>query len=117
MAPYEPEKGYRFNKAKLLVDPYAKAISGKLDWKAPVYGYKVETGDDLQKSDEDSAAGMPKCVVVDNEFDWGGDKPPGTPLVDSLLYEVHVKGFSKLNPNVPRESEGHLCRHGSSLQH
>ena len=104
--PYEPEQGHRFNPAKLLVDPYAKAISGVLDWKKPIYGYKVETGDDLQKSEEDSAAGMCKSVVVDNEFDWGGDKPPGTPLVDSLVYEVHVKGFSKLNPEIAENLRG-----------
>jgi isoamylase len=104
--PWEPEQGQRFNSAKLLVDPYAKAIAGEVDWKQPIFPYKVETGDDLQKCDKDSAAGMPKCVVVDNRFKWEGDCPPDTPLADSVIYEVHVKGFSETNPEVPQELRG-----------
>ncbi|WP_213804806.1 glycogen debranching protein GlgX [Granulicella sp. dw_53] len=104
--PWEPEKGMRFNASKLLVDPYAEAISGQVDWKAPVFAYKVETGDDLQICDKDSANGMPKSVVVAQDFDWGGDCPPQTPLADSVIYEVHVRGFSKTNPNVPEELRG-----------
>ena len=104
--PWEPEKGQLFNPAKLLVDPYAEAISGEVDWKAPVFAYKVETGDDLQKCDKDSAAGMPKSVVVEHTFDWGNDAPPQTPLSDSVIYEVHVKGFSKLNPEIPEKLRG-----------
>jgi isoamylase len=104
--PWEPEKGHRFNASKLLVDPYAKAIAGEVDWKAPVFPYKVETGDDLQKCDQDSAAGMPKSVVIDHHFDWEGDCPPETSLADSVIYEVHVKGFSKTNPDVPEELRG-----------
>jgi isoamylase len=104
--PWEPENGHRFNSAKLLVDPYAEAIVGKVDWKAPVFPYKVETGDDLQKCDKDSAAGMPKSIVVEHRFDWGGDCPPDTPLADSVIYELHVKGFSKRNPKVPAELRG-----------
>src|SRR5450756_91554 len=104
--PWEPEQGHRSNKAKLLVDPYAKAITGNVDWKAPVFSYKVETGDDLQISGEDSAAGVPKSIVVDRTFDWGEDQPLKIPLADSLIYEMHVKGFSKLNPNVPEHLRG-----------
>ncbi len=104
--PWEPEHGFRFNAAKLLVDPYAEAIAGTVDWKAPVFAYKVETGDDLQKCDQDSAAGMPKSVVVDHKFDWSGDCPPETPLSDSVIYEVHVKGFSIRNPMVPEKLRG-----------
>ena len=104
--PWEPEKGQLFNPAKLLVDPYAEAISGEVDWKAPVFAYKVETGDDLQKCDKDSAAGMPKSVVVEHTFDWGNDAPPQTPLSDSVIYEVHVKGFSKRNPEIPEKMRG-----------
>jgi glycogen operon protein len=104
--PWEPEKGQLFNPAKLLVDPYAEAISGEVDWKAPIFAYKVETGDDLQKCDKDSAAGMPKSVVVEHTFDWGNDAPPQTPLSDSVIYEVHVKGFSKLNPEIPEKLRG-----------
>jgi len=103
---WEPEVGFRFNSSKLLVDPYSKAISGRVDWKAPVFPYKVETGDDLQKCDKDSAAGMPKSVVIEHRFDWGNDCPPETPLADSIIYELHVKGFSKLNPNVPERLRG-----------
>jgi isoamylase len=104
--PWEPENGHRFNSSKLLVDPYAKAIAGEVDWKAPVFPYKVETGDDLQKCDKDSAAGMPKSVVIDHHFDWEGDCPPETSLADSVIYEVHVKGFSETNPDVPQELRG-----------
>jgi isoamylase len=104
--PWEPEQGHRFNASKLLVDPYARAISGEVDWKQPIFPYKVETGDDRQKCDQDSAAGMPKSVVVDSRFDWEGDCPPETPLADSVIYEVHVKGFSNTNPEVPQELRG-----------
>jgi len=104
--PWEPEAGLRFNPAKLLVDPYSEAISGAVDWKAPVFPYQLDTGDDLKKCDQDSAAGMPKCVVMDHHFDWGEDCPPETPLSDSILYELHVKGFSERNPAVPEELRG-----------
>ena len=104
--PWNPEAGDRFNSSKLLIDPYAKAISGKVDWKAPIFPYNVETGNDLEKCDKDSASGMPKSIVVEQEFDWGDDCPPETPLADSVIYEVHVKGFSKRNPNVPEKLRG-----------
>ncbi|HEV2272568.1 MAG TPA: glycogen debranching protein GlgX [Acidobacteriaceae bacterium] len=104
--PWEPEQGLRFNSAKLLVDPYAEAIAGKVDWKAPVFPYQVETGDDRIKCDKDSSAGMPKSVVVTHAFDWEDDCKPETPLADSVIYELHVKGFSKRNPNVPEELRG-----------
>ena len=91
--PWEPEKGHRFNYAKLLVDPYAEAISGNVDWKAPIYAYDVASGDDLKIDTQDSAAGVPRSVVVDSKFDWGEDCPPETPLADSVIYEVHVRAF------------------------
>jgi glycogen operon protein len=117
--PWEPENGLRFNSSKLLVDPYAKAIAGTLDWKAPIFPYNIETGDDLEKCDKDSAAGMPKSVVIDGTFDWGGDCPPATPLVDSLIYEMHVKGFSKRNPSVPESIRGTYAglAHPSSIEY
>jgi isoamylase len=102
--PWDPENGDRFNSSKLLVDPYAKAISGDVDWKAPIFAY--QDGDDLKKCDKDSAAGVPKSVVIDDDFDWGGDCAPETPLADSIIYEVHVKGFSERNPDVPQELRG-----------
>ncbi|HVT99150.1 MAG TPA: glycogen debranching protein GlgX [Acidobacteriaceae bacterium] len=104
--PWEPEKGLRFNSNKLLVDPYAKAISGEVDWKAPIFPYDVTTGNDLTRDDRDSAAGVPKSVVMDPHFDWEGDCPPEIPLADSIIYEVHVRGFSKLNEAVPENLRG-----------
>jgi isoamylase len=117
--PWEPEKGHRFNFSKLLVDPYAKAIAGVPDWKAPIFSFQVETGDDLQQCDKDSAPGIPKSVVIDNKFDWEDDQPPSTPLVDSLIYEMHIKGFSKLNPNVPENLRGTYAglAHPSSIDY
>ncbi|HEX4037779.1 MAG TPA: glycogen debranching protein GlgX [Acidobacteriaceae bacterium] len=104
--PWEPEKGLRFNPSKLLVDPYAKAITGDVDWKAPIFPYDVTTGNDLTRDDRDSAAGVPKCVVVDPRFDWEDDCPPEIPLAESVIYEVHVRGFSKRNPDVPEDLRG-----------
>jgi len=104
--PWEPEKGLRFNANKLLVDPYAKALTGEVDWKAPIFPYDVASGDDLKRNDEDSAAGVPKAIVIDSQFDWEGDRPPEIPLADSIIYEVHVRGFSKLNPAVPKKLRG-----------
>ena len=78
--PWEPEKGLRFNSAKLLVDPYAKAISGDVDPKGPIFPYDVMSGDDTKKDEQDDAASVPKSVVVNNSFDWGNDCPPETPI-------------------------------------
>jgi isoamylase len=117
--PWEPEKGHRFNYNKLLVDPYAKAISGTVDWKAPIYAYDVASGDDLKFDAQDSAAGVPRCIVVDNHFDWQDDAPPETPLADSVIYEVHVKGFSIRNPMVPEPLRGTYAglSHPSSINY
>ncbi|HEY6448908.1 MAG TPA: glycogen debranching protein GlgX [Acidobacteriaceae bacterium] len=104
--PWDPKNGLRFNAHKLLVDPYAKALTGDVIWKAPIFPYVVETGNDLSLDVRDSAAGVPKCVVIDERFDWNGDCPPETPLADSVIYEVHVRGFSKLNPDVPEHLRG-----------
>jgi glycogen operon protein len=104
--PWDPQNGYRFNANKLLVDPYAKALTGDVDWKAPIFPYDVTTGNDLTRDDRDSAAGVPKSVVVDPHFDWGGDCSPEIPLADSVIYELHVRGFSKLNPAVPEPLRG-----------
>jgi glycogen operon protein len=104
--PWDPEHGQRFNKAKLLVDPYAEAICGNVDWKQPIFAYNVTSGNDLERDDQDSAAGVPKGVVIDHHFDWGGDCMPETPLSDSIIYEVHVKGYSQRNPLVPEHLRG-----------
>ena len=104
--PWEPERGLRFNASKLLVDPYAKAITGDVDWKAPIFAYDVTAGDDLKRDDQDSAAGMPKSVVVSDKFDWEGDCPPDRSLSDSVIYEMSVRGFSKQNTLIPENLRG-----------
>jgi isoamylase len=105
--PYEPERGHRFNPAKLLIDPYARAITGKVNWRAPVFGYRLGNPDlDLVRDDEDNAWGMPKGVVVDRFFDWDNDRPPRIPWHRSVIYEVHVKGFTIQHPGVPEEQRG-----------
>ncbi len=103
--PYEPERGLRMNPAKLLVDPYAKALHGQVDWKQPVFAYKMG-GDDLIIDEQDSAAGVPKAVVMADDFDWQGDEAPQTPWRKTVIYEAHVKGLTKLHPRVPEEHRG-----------
>jgi len=104
---YAPERGLRFNPAKLVIDPYAKAIAGRVNWDAPVFGYKLGgPNEDFDRDDEDSAWGMPKGVVTNTLFDWQYDRPPNTPLHDSVIYEVHVKGFTATHPDVPEEYRG-----------
>ena len=105
--PYAPEEGHRFNHNKLLLDPYARAHAFDLTWNPAVFGYKMETGDDLTFDERDSAPFMPKCVVVDQNFDWHGE-PTGfrVPWNDTIFYETHVKGFTKLNPKVPEPLRG-----------
>jgi glycogen operon protein len=110
--PWEPEQGYRFNPAKLLIDPYARALDGVVDWSAPVFGYELG-GDDLTRDDRDDAAGVPKGVVVAGRFDWGDDRPPETPLHKSLIYEAHVKGFTERHPDVPEALRGTYAGMGS----
>ncbi len=104
--PYEPEEGHRFNAAKLLIDPYAKAIAGEVDWSDEMFGYVMADGDDLKRDYRDDGWGIPKCVVVDAAFDWEDDRRPERPLAESVIYEMHVKGFSKLCPHVPEEIRG-----------
>jgi isoamylase len=104
--PWDPENGQRFNSKKLLMDPYAKALTGEVNWKGAIFPYDVKTGNDLKRNDRDSATAVPKCVVIDGRFDWNGDCPPETPLADSVIYEVHVRGFSKLNEAIPAKLRG-----------
>ncbi len=105
--PYEPDQGLRFNPFKLLVDPYAKAIAGRVDWNEPTFPYKLgDPAEDHAMDDRDDAAGMQKSVVVNPYFDWEQDRPPRTPLSESVIYEVHVKGFTKCHPDVPEELRG-----------
>ncbi|HLJ15139.1 MAG TPA: glycogen debranching protein GlgX [Bryobacteraceae bacterium] len=105
--PYEPEKGLRFNPAKLLIDPYAKALAGQTDWNAPVFGYPLGDPEaDLKKDDRDDAAAVPKSVVTAPNFDWQHDHPPQIPLHDSIIYEVHVKGLTISHPGLPESIRG-----------
>ncbi len=105
--PWEPERGLRFNPAKLLVDPYAQAISGMMDWNEAIFPYQFGGDDaDLVRDDRDSADGVPKCIVVNPYFDWEYDHPPKIPLSDSIIYETHVRGFSIQNPDVPEQLRG-----------
>jgi isoamylase len=105
--PYEPEKGHRFNPHKLLIEPYAKHIEGRLRWSDAHFGYRVgHSKTDLSFDKRDSGPGMPKCRVIDPAFTWGDDRPPRTPWHDTVIYELHVRGFTKLHPHIPPELRG-----------
>ncbi len=104
--PYAPEEGHRFNPNKLVLDPYAKAIVGHLKWGPELFGYQMESMDDLTYDERDSAPLMPKCRVIDPAFTWGDDRPPATPWEHTILYEAHVRGLTKLNPAVPEALRG-----------
>ncbi len=105
--PYEPENGHRFNPNKLLIDPYAKAISGTIQWHDSLFGYDVHHEEkDLSFSEEDSAPYIPKSVVVDPNFDWEGDNHPKIPYHQSIIYETHVKGLTFLHPEIPENIRG-----------
>jgi isoamylase len=106
--PYDPAGGLRCNPAKLLLDPYAKAIDGDLAWDQRIFGYAFEQGPDAAGGRDlsDSAPAMPRSVVVEPAFDWGGDTSPGISYAETVLYEVHVKGFTATHPDVPPELRG-----------
>jgi len=104
---YAPVQGFRFNHHKLLLDPYAKAIAGSLRWSDALFGYKVgHKKEDLSFDRRDSAPHMPKCQVIDTAFSWAYDQPPQTPWQDTLIYELHVKGFTQGHPLVPSALRG-----------
>ena len=104
---YDPQNGHRFNPSKLLIDPYAKAIAGTIYWNDALFGYEVgNPEEDLSFSETDSAPFIPKCVVVDQTFDWGNDKAPKIPYHQSIIYETHLKGFTQLHPEIPKEIRG-----------
>lgn len=105
--PYKPDTGMRFNPGKLFLDPYAKAISGEIRLGEVHLDYDpYKRGADLVPNFRDSAAYMPKCVVTDPSFDWGEDSPPAVPWGETIIYELHVKGFTALHPGVPEEIRG-----------
>jgi isoamylase len=102
--PYDPESGHRCNPAKLLIDPYAKAIDGDIVWDQAVYGY--QWGNPDEASETDSAPFMPKAVVTNPYFDWGNDRQPDTPYHHSVIYEAHVKGLTMTHPDLPEHLRG-----------
>jgi isoamylase len=107
--PYDAARGLRFNPAKLLIDPYAKAIEGPIRWdRAPTLPYEPDGSDqaDLHPDATDSAPAIPKSVVVDEGFDWQGDRSPRTPWNETIIYEVHVKGFTKIDRRVREDLRG-----------
>ncbi len=105
--PYEPEQGHRFNPNKLLLDPYARKLHGQIKWTDALHGYKVRSRkEDLSFDTRDSAPAMPKGVVVDDHFDWSQDRRPNTPWSETVVYEAHVKGLTKLIELVPPRERG-----------
>ena len=103
--PWEPQAGHRCNPAKLLMDPYAKAFEGEIRWDPAVFPYQLDDPDG-ERSGLDSAPFMPRSVVVDPSFDWGDDRLPRHPANETVIYEVHVKGFTAQHPGVPAELRG-----------
>ena len=105
--PYQPQYGHRFNPNKLLLDPYAKQLSGTLIWDDSVFGYCFEEGPQHPGIDtRDSAAFVPKAVVVNESFDWGNDRPPRIPWPDTVIYETHVRGFTRMHPDIDASTRG-----------
>jgi len=107
--PWDPENGLPFNKSHLLLDPYAKAINGRIDWSDAMFGYDVQSTSedrDLIKKEYDSADGMNKSIVIDNRFDWEGVESPNIPLHKSIIYELHVKGFTATHPDLDPSERG-----------
>src|SRR3954452_466864 len=107
---WDPGQGHRFNAAKLLIDPYAKAIEGAIDWDAantlPYVPTPDEPDADLESDDEDSEPAIPKALVVDEDFNWEGARPPNTTWSQTVIYETHVKGFTKLHPAMREDLSG-----------
>jgi isoamylase len=104
---YDPQHGHRFNPHKLLIDPYARHIQGQVRWSDAQFGYRIgHPKEDLSFDRRDSAAGMPKSRVVDSAFTWGDDHPPHVPFHDTVIYELHVRGFTMRHPGVPPELRG-----------
>jgi len=113
--PYDPANGRRFNPAKLLLDPYSKAIDGTVDWDGPTLLSYVPGGDDadLTLDETDSAPAMPKSVVADERYDWGDDVWPRIPWSETVIYEAHVRGLTMTHPGVPEELRGTYAGLGS----
>jgi len=105
--PYDPTRGHRFNANKLLLDPYAREIAGQIRWNDALFGYRIgDKTEDLAPDRRNSAHGMPKSRVIDTAFTWGDDQPPNTPWHDTIIYELHVRGFTIGHPEVPAPYRG-----------
>ena len=115
---YDADLGLRHNASKLLIDPYARAISGSVQWGPEVFGYVFGEGDD-QVSELDSAQRMPHSVVVDDGFDWSGERRADVPWADTLIYETHVRGFTMRHPDIPEELRGTYAglAHPAAIEH
>ncbi|HEY6057526.1 MAG TPA: alpha-amylase family glycosyl hydrolase, partial [Candidatus Limnocylindrales bacterium] len=116
VGPYDPGRGLRCNPRKLLLDPYAKALTGRITWGPEVLGY---AGHPDEPSPLDSAGSVPRSIVVDPAFDWAGDRKPGVAYADTILYEVHVTGFTRRHPEVPEELRGTYAglAHPAAIRH
>jgi glycogen operon protein len=115
---YSPEEGLRYNPRKLLIDPYARAISGRFSWSPELFGYAPGSEGD-EPSPLDSAPAMPRSVVVNSHFPWGDDQRPNTEWADTVIYEAHVKGFSHLHPDIPADQRGTYAGlgHPAAIEH
>jgi len=102
--PWDPPAGARCNPAKLLLDPYARAVAGHVEWDSAVFGYVQGNPD--RPDHADSAPHVPRSLLMADDFDWGDDRSPRRPMADTIFYEVHVKGFTKLHPDVPEALRG-----------
>jgi isoamylase len=119
---WDPHRGMRHNEHKLLLDPYARAVEGEVGWGQEVYGHVVDArwhGDGELRSDLDSRGAVPRCVVVDDRFDWEGDCPPGRSRSETVIYEAHVRNQTMLHPDVPQELRGTYAglAHPASVAH
>jgi isoamylase len=120
--PWEPNRGMRHNPAKLLLDPYARGVEGSVTWRPEVFGHTVGSdlrGDSAFRDDRDSAPYVPRGVVIDETFDWGSDVRPQVRWRDTVIYEAHVKGLTKLNPAVPQALRGTYAgvAHPATIEH
>src|SRR3954469_9169616 len=106
--PWDPRRGHHFNPHKLLLDPFAKAVSGPVEWSDAMFGYPLDgrPDADLVLDVTDSAPGMPKGVVIEPTFSWGDDRPPNTPWHETIIYEAHVRGLTMLHPDLPAGTAG-----------
>ncbi|MCC6416844.1 MAG: glycogen debranching protein GlgX [Gemmataceae bacterium] len=106
--PWAPHEGHRFNPNKLLIDPYAKALTGRIEWSEAMFAYPLDgrPDADLEMDHSDSAPGIPKGVVIEPAFSWGDDRPPKTPWHETIIYEAHVRGFTRLHPDLPPDTAG-----------